>query len=236
MGDCHSACPRCRTSCKRALGCDDTQAKAMEQWASMDIRRGDLAHRYRDRFCASLSIGMTAVTIDMTRFAACALGIAPNNCKTGLGGGITVGGDTALGLYKGTSGTASAGAGLFFGGSRPTAGGFASGGMASNLGSIHGLPGQTMGTPASIGGGLGPIGVGLFLTNASSASQLSGKFLTFGGAVAAGLGLSGQVSFGYDAAGNPIWQGSLTMGYGAGVYGYSLTTTSKTATTGTPCN
>ena len=30
VGDCHSACPCCRTSCKRALGTDDTQAKAVE--------------------------------------------------------------------------------------------------------------------------------------------------------------------------------------------------------------
>ena len=143
--------------------------------------------------------------------------------------------DTALGLYRGTSGTASAGAGLFFGGNRPTAGLFASGGMASNLWNVRGYPGQTMGTPASIGGGLGPIGIGLFLTNASSASQLSDKFFTFGGAVAVGLGLSGQVSFGFDAAGHPISQGGLTMGVGAGVYGYALTTTTKTATTGVPC-
>lgn len=79
MGDCYSACPRCRTSCKRALESNDTQAKAVEQWTSMDSRRSGLAHRYRDRFRAPLNTRMTAAAIDMIGFAACANGPAPNN-------------------------------------------------------------------------------------------------------------------------------------------------------------
>ena len=79
MGDCHSACPRCRNSCQRTLGSDDTQAKAVEQWASMDSRRSGLAHRYRDRFRAPLNTRMMEVAIDTTGFAACANGLAPSN-------------------------------------------------------------------------------------------------------------------------------------------------------------
>ena len=90
MGDCHSACPRCRTSCKRALGNDDTQAKAVEQWTSMDSRRSGLAHRYRDRFLTPLNTHMTAAAIDMTSFAACANGIAPSNIDECLDAGAPV--------------------------------------------------------------------------------------------------------------------------------------------------
>ncbi len=160
----------------------------------------------------------------------------PNNgCKTGFGFGVTAGADTALGVMKGTSGTGSVGAGLFFSPSSASAGTYASGGIASNIGAVRGQPSQSLGTPASLGGGVGPVGGGLFVTNASSASQLSGPFLTIGGAVSVGLGLGAQVSFGYDSAGNLIWQGSLTMGFGAGAYGYVLTTNTKAATTGPNC-
>src|SRR5580704_10005134 len=79
MGDCHSAGICSRASCKRALGGNDTQAKAMEQWTSMVICGGHLAHRYRYRFCAPLNTRMTAAVIDTTDSAACAFGIAPNN-------------------------------------------------------------------------------------------------------------------------------------------------------------
>jgi hypothetical protein len=60
-------------------GGDDSQAKAMEQWTSMVICGGRLAHRYRYRFCAPLNTRMTAAVIDTTDSAACAFGIAPSN-------------------------------------------------------------------------------------------------------------------------------------------------------------
>lgn len=160
------------------------------------------------------------------------------NCKTGFGFGLQGGGDTALGGgYAGTAGTAGAGAGLFFGGNQGvSAGVYASGGATAYAGShVLGTPAPSMGPPTSVGAGIGPLGGGVFITNASSASQLRGPFLTFGAGV--GLAVSGgaQISIGYDAAGNFIWQAQGSFGYGWGLYGYGLTTNTVAKTTGDEC-
>lgn len=137
----------------------------------------------------------------------------------------------------GTAGTVSAGGGLFFGGgSGVSAGGVASGGATAYAGShVLNAPAPTMGAPTAVGAGIGPIGGGIFLTNAGSPSQLAGPFLTIGDAVDAGLGLGVQISFGTDAAGHLIWQAGITMGVGAGTYGYALTTKAAAGGTGVRC-
>jgi hypothetical protein len=163
--------------------------------------------------------------------------VAPNNgvnkstCKTGFGFGFTAGADGGAGLGLGASGLASVGGGLFFGGSHPSIGGFLSGGLAAFK---AGFPSQIFGPSVSLGGGAAA-GVGVFFTNASSASQLKGSSLTIGGGVDIGVGGGVQISFGTDAAGNSIWQVSITGGPGAKAYGYGITTKTGTVGTGAPC-
>jgi RHS repeat-associated protein len=159
-----------------------------------------------------------------------------NPDKTGFGFGVQVGADGFAGLGPyGATATGSAGAGMFFGGTNPVnVGAFASGGAEASWGShVAGAPTQLT-QPFHFGGG-GGVGPGLFITNASKASQLSGPFQIWTASAAAGVvGLTGQFSYGKDSAGHSIWQFSLswTFGYEAGAY--SITTNTRTIGTGTP--
>ena len=92
-----------------------------------------------------------------------------------------------------------------------------------------------MGRPTSVGAGLGPLGGGVYLTNASQASQLGGPFLTFGAGVGLDVSLGVQLSIGVDASGNTIWQVQFSGGLGWGLYGYSLTTKAAAQGTGGQC-
>jgi RHS repeat-associated protein len=182
------------------------------------------------------SIGPTVITSTPDDNASLTL---PNttNCKTGFGFGGQVGADAAAGV--GAAGVAvegSAGAGVFFGGNQSvSAGAYASGGATAYAGSnTKSDPAPTMGPPTVALAGFGA-GGGAFFTNATSASQLRGPFLTFGAGASAGLvGLGVQLSLGKDAAGNNIWQFSISYAAGYGAYGYSMTT--KTKATGNQCH
>ena len=159
-------------------------------------------------------------------------------CKTGFGFGVQGGGDGALGIgAAGAIATGGAGAGLFFGGNQGVgAGTYESGGASAYAGSnVSGVPAQSMGAPTSVGAGLGPLGGGVFLTNASQASQLGGPFLTIGAGVGLDVSLGAQLSIGVDASGNTIYQFQLSGGLGWGLYGYSLTTKAAAQGTGGRC-
>ena len=162
---------------------------------------------------------------------------AKKPCKTGFGLGVQVGADAAAGAgFAGAAATRSAGAGLFFGGSPAVGvGAYGSGGAAAYAGSrVAANPAQSS-VPTVVGGGAG-VSIGGFITNASSASQLRGPFLTFGGGASYGaVGVGVQVSVGKDAAGNDIWQ--LSLGYAPGflAYGYGLTTNTSAVATGALC-
>jgi RHS repeat-associated protein len=160
-------------------------------------------------------------------------------CKTGFGFGAQGGGDAGAGVgVAGVEATAGAGAGLFFGGGNQpvSAGAFASGGATAYAGShVAGTPAQTMGSPIALLGGFGA-GGGAFITNASSASQLGGPFLTMGTTAAVGeLGFSAQVSLGRDGSGNLIWQLNVSYSPGYGLNAYALTTKTRAAATGAQC-
>ncbi len=98
------------------------------------------------------------------------------------------------------------------------------------------MPSQTNGSPVVVGGGVGG-GAGIFFTNATSASQLAGPFLTLGVDASFGVvGIGVQFSSGTDAAGNSIWQLSISYAPGLEVAGYGLTTSTKAAAAGAPCH
>ena len=132
------------------------------------------------------------------------------------GFGIIGGGSASIGEGMGLGGTASGGLGGFWGGDRHfgsfmTAGGFAGG--ANEGWAYPGFPEQGVnGTYGAYAG----LGLGAFLTNANSSSQLGGPFdvSIFNFAV-------GEFQI---ATSGPIWQMSLTFGPGGGM-GYSHYTT-----------
>ena len=158
-------------------------------------------------------------------------GVAPNKttCKTGFGAGITIGADAGAGVGPlGAGANGSVGAGVF-GGNGINAGAFASGGAAArSFGHLASAAGSTIHNFfAGAGGG---VGGGLFLTNASQASQLSGQSQTYNVDLGAFANGSGQFSIGTDAAGNEIWSFSFQVGVGGGALFHAVT--NKTATAG----
>jgi len=160
-------------------------------------------------------------------------------CKTGFGFGFQGGADAAFGvIYAGAAATGGIGGGLFFGGdSKMTAGAYRSNGATAYAGSSHvaGNPAQTMGSPTVVLGGVSG-GGGVFVTNATSASQLQGPFSTMAGSASFGqVGLAVQISNGTDGSGNNIWQVSVSYAPGYGIGGYNLTTNTKAVTTGPTC-
>jgi RHS repeat-associated protein len=162
-------------------------------------------------------------------------GSAPNNsgCKTGFGAGIVVGGDAGVGAgAAGAGGNASAGAALF-GGNGINAGVFASGGAGANFFSHARSAVRSLISPNFFGAGVGA-GVGIFLTNASQASQLAGPSATWNvdlGWLANG---SAQLSQGTDASGNTIYTFSFQLGGGAGALYHNVTNTTVAKGTGKP--
>jgi len=157
---------------------------------------------------------------------------APNNtrnCKTGFGIGVTAGADATAGLGYGAGANGSVGAGVFAGNGL-NAGAFASGGAgASAFG--HGASAPSANLIGRFFAGLvGGAGAGVFVTNASQASQLRGNggswTIDFGDVING----AGQFSAGTDAAGNSIWSFSFTLGVGLGA-GYQQVT-NRTATVG----
>ncbi len=158
-------------------------------------------------------------------------GPAPNKttCKTGFGAGITIGADAGVGIGPlGAGGNGSVGAGVF-GGNGINAGAFASGGAAArSFGNLASAAGSMIHNFfAGVGGG---VGGGLFLTNASQASQLSGQSQTYNVDLGYFANGSGQFSVGTDAAGNEIWSFSFQVGVGGG--GLFHAVTNKTVTAG----
>ncbi|MGC1294338.1 MAG: RHS repeat-associated core domain-containing protein, partial [Alloacidobacterium sp.] len=107
-------------------------------------------------------------------------GGAPNKgCTTGFGAGLLISADAGAGLgLTGAGGNVGAGVGLF-GGNGINAGAFASGGVGANF-LNHGAsaPSANLNGRNFAGAG-GGAGGGIFLTNASQASQLSGPFATW---------------------------------------------------------
>ena len=151
------------------------------------------------------------------------------NCKTGFGIGVTAGADATAGLGYGAGANGSVGAGVFAGNGL-NAGAFASGGAgASAFG--HGASAPSANLIGRFFAGLvGGAGAGVFVTNASQASQLRGNggswTIDFGDVING----AGQFSAGTDAAGNSIWSFSFTLGVGLGA-GYQQLT-NRTATVG----
>jgi RHS repeat-associated protein len=155
---------------------------------------------------------------------------APNKttCTTGFGAGITVGADAVGGLGYGVGGNGSVGAGLF-GGNGINAGAFASGGAgASAFGHGASAPGGNL-----IGrfflGLVGGAGGGIFLTNASQASQLQGLGGTWNVDFGDFVNGAAQFSAGTDGVGNNIWSFSFTLGAGLGAGYHQITNSTVTA-------
>ena len=99
-------------------------------------------------------------------------------CKTGLGIGITAGADAGAGVgVIGVGANGSVGAALFAG-NGVNAGVFASGGAGANFFSHAVSAVKSIISSNFVGAGTG-IGVGVFITNASQASQLNGPSATW---------------------------------------------------------
>ena len=139
----------------------------------------------------------------------------------GLGGIGSASAEAGLGVVGG-GGNVAAGGGLFWGGTGGVnLGGFASAG--GFLGGPHYGPSYPAQKPASCGqpnvalGGFAGAGIGGFLTNANSASELRGPFTNYN--VNVGFGPV-QFSLQIGVSGS-TWIGSLTFGPG---YGASVST------------
>lgn len=157
----------------------------------------------------------------------------PNPCGShGLGFGVLGGGTAEAGVaVAGAAATGSLGGGAFYNSSSGASlGGFAEGGMAAYAGSaVTGDPVQDDGP--SVLGAFAGAGVGVFVSNAGSAQQLAGHFLTFSGDV--GFPLPGKISLQVSFSSNGTWIGSIAYGLGAGIGGSAVTT--NTVPTGAPC-
>lgn len=156
-----------------------------------------------------------------------------SGCKTGFGAGITMGGDAGIGAGSaGAGANGSIGAGLF-GGSGVNAGVFASGGAGANFFSHAASTVKSLISPnfSGLGGGGG---VGIFLTNASQASQLAGPSATWNVDLGWFENGSAQFSQGADAAGNNIYTFSFQLGVGAGALYHNVTNTTIAKGTGKP--
>ena len=156
---------------------------------------------------------------------------AANNkpCTTGFGAGVTVGADAVAGLGYGAGGNVSAGAGLF-GGNGINGGAFASGGAgASAFGHGASAPGASLIDRLFLGL-VGGAGGGIFITNASQASQLGGLSGTWNVDFGDIINGAAQFSAGKDSAGNNIWSFSFTLGVGLGAGYHNIT--NKTVTAG----
>ena len=190
-----------------------------------------------DRQERAILIAMSPASNDCTCMGTCAiaevasaLNLAPNKttCTTGFGAGITVGADAVGGLGYGVGGNGSVGAGLF-GGNGINAGAFASGGAgASAFGHGASAPGGNL-----IGrfflGLVGGAGGGIFLTNASQASQLQGLGGTWNVDFGDFVNGAAQFSAGTDGVGNNIWSFSFTLGAGLGAGYHQITNSTVTA-------
>ncbi len=137
------------------------------------------------------------------------------------GVGVTAGGSVEGGVVVGSGATVSGGVGVFGGGSQGiNTGGYVSGGAYSGTpGNNVGYPGgQNVQTGNGVIGGYAGVGVGGFITNATSACQLSGPFSTWS------INTPwGSAQFGYS---DGTWIGSITVGpgIGGGVSGYPTNT------------
>jgi RHS repeat-associated protein len=161
---------------------------------------------------------------------------APGACVNGIGVGLTAGGDVGAGLVAGAVATGSVGGGASGTvGQRPDAGVFASGGAAATtISKTIAAPAQSQMNPIVFGAGAG-VGAGAYVTNASSTSQLSGPFMTFGVNFGYFLDFGATLSLGKDAASNTIFQFSGTVGVGFGALAYGLTTTTAAKGARSPC-
>ena len=154
-----------------------------------------------------------------------------NTDPTGLWGfGLIGSGSVEGGIFVGAGATGSAGGGVFGGGTQGVnVGGFVSGGAFVGVGDLGAsypapLPG---GTTGAVGGYAG-VGAGGFISNATSADELSGPFNTY--SINTPLG-----SFQFGKSGD-TWIASLTCGVppcGIG-YGYGSASTYPTNTWATP--
>jgi RHS repeat-associated protein len=155
-------------------------------------------------------------------------------CKTGFGAAIILGGDAGVGvLAAGAGANGSVGAAAFGGSNGVNTGVFASGGAGANFGNHSATAGTHLISPNFLGLGAGA-GVGIMLTNASQASQLSGPSATWNvdlGWLANG---SAQLSQGTDDSGNTIYTFSFSVGYGAGALYHNVTNQTKAKGKGKP--
>ncbi|SPP63194.1 Rhs family protein (fragment) [Nitrospira lenta] len=144
----------------------------------------------------------------------------------GIGGTAGISGGSGNGLV-GIAGTASVGAGLFGGGDQGlNVGSFSSVGAFAGgpLGSI-GYPSPDPNVPNWVVGGFGGIGIGPYITNATSAADLKYTAGTASYDIGVpGINFSLQYGDGYDPKGNYIWQLSITAGPGAGIGRSSMST------------
>jgi RHS repeat-associated protein len=156
-------------------------------------------------------------------------------CQTGLGAGLTASADAGAGIgVVGAAAMGSVAAGVSGSSSGASAGGSASGGAFANAGnSVVGVPNQNQVKPLFIAGAAAGAGVGGYITNAGSNSQLSGPFATFGVDLGFFVNISLTLSVGTNNSGSTVWQLSGTGGYGFGALVYVGTTT--TAASGQTC-
>jgi RHS repeat-associated protein len=126
-----------------------------------------------------------------------------------VGGGSWEGGAGGLG---GTAVTSQLGGGIFGNGSNISAGGFAT------AGGFSGLPGTQLAMPPGNDnmavGGSASLGGGVFFTNARCVGDLQGPFKTHSINL---FGLGIQLASGTASDGTPIWDVSVTGGWGNGI-------------------
>jgi RHS repeat-associated protein len=156
------------------------------------------------------------------------------------GFGVSAGGSVEGGGYgSGVAATGSFGGGLFFNGLSPSAGGFLSygafGGGPSGNRSVINCPDKNNWAAGSYGGG----GLGVFGTNASNVSDLSGPFKTYSLNFGFGpMNVNLQFSIGSNAAGQTIWYANyggplgFPSGFGFGASLSKFNTNTKTTNGG----
>jgi hypothetical protein len=143
------------------------------------------------------------------------------------GFGVGGAGSGEIGVGYGAGATAGVGAGIFGGGSNGI-----NGGAFSTGGAFIGGPDHSLGAPqcqnnlTGVLGGFAGIGVGGYITNATSTNQLSGYFNSY----SFNLGI-GPIKFSAQlGTGGGKWIGSITVGPGIGLSGSAYPT--NTITTG----
>jgi RHS repeat-associated protein len=155
---------------------------------------------------------------------------ADKNDKTGGGAMVVVSGTATGGVVKtGATATGTAGAGGFYNSKDGVSVGAAASGAETAFSGTHSVGKPDQGSNPSDRNSAGAYvgaGVGVVLTNAGSAQDLTKTTHTFTADL--GWGLGGSVGF---SGGGGVWELQITIGVGFGG-GYSFTQTATTATGG----